>query len=237
MVVINNPNNPTGARIPTVALADIVEFAKSRHLILFSDEVYRPLFHDLFSADADLPLPVTSMGYKKTIVTGSMSKAYALAGIRIGWVISPDSGLIHAMAVVRDHATISVSQLDDQVASYALSDAVRPNLLRRNVELVRANLALLSSFADKHSSVCSWVKPNAGTTAFMQFKKGGKPVDDVAFCIDVIGKTRVFIVPGSKCFGGGKDFVGYVRIGYVCHTKVLDEALRLLSGYVRDHLE
>jgi len=236
MLVINNPNNPSGARIPTKVLEEIVEFAKLRNLILLSDEVYRPLFQDLFIDGVDIPPPVTSMGYKKTIVTGSMSKAYALAGIRIGWVISPDDALIHAVAVARDHTTISVSQLDDQVASYALSDSVRPSLLQRNVKLARTNLKLLAEFVEKQKGVCEWVRPDAGTTAFVQFKRGGKPVDDVSLCIDVIEKTKVFLVPGSKCFGDDKDFAGYVRVGYVCDTEVLTAALKRLEGYVKEHL-
>lgn len=237
MIIINQPNNPSGARIPTTTLKNIVAFAKERNIILFSDEVYTPLYHDRGDEGADIPPPATSFGYERTITTGSVSKAYALAGSRIGWLISRDNSIIEAISDVRDYTTISVSQIDDQLARYALSPHVRPNLLKRNVELAKTNLALLAEFVKRYNSVCSWVKPDSGTTAFVRFKKsaGGEPVDDEKFCLDVLEKTKAFFVPGSKCFGDGKDFAGYVRIGYVCHTEVLEEGLEKLGEYLEKY--
>ncbi|KAJ0161753.1 Capreomycidine synthase [Colletotrichum tanaceti] len=235
MIIINNPNNPTGAPIPESVLASIVAFAKARDIIVFSDEVYRPLFHDFFDNGDDashVPPPITAFGYDKVVVTGSMSKSYALAGIRIGWIASRDKGIIQAVASARDYTTISVSQIDDQIASYALSKPVWGPLLRRNVALANTNKALLEAFVDKYKGTCAWVRPSAGTTAFVRFTHEGKPIDDVRFCLDVLSKTKVFFVPGSRCFGHGKDFAGYVRIGYVCHTEVLKEALEKLGHYM-----
>ncbi|KXH28413.1 aminotransferase class I and II [Colletotrichum simmondsii] len=218
MIIINNPNNPTGIPISTPVLASLVAFAKARDIILFSDEVYRPLFHNLFSSSgADVPPPLTTFGYPKVVVTGSMSKSYALAGIRIGWIASADKSIVQAVASARDYTTISVSQIDDQIASYALSPPVYTPLLRRNVGLAVTNKALLEAFIEKHKTLCS----------------SGEPVDDARFCLDVLRETNVFFVPGSKCFGHGKDFKGYVRIGYVCHTEVLVEALEKLEAYMR----
>jgi aspartate/methionine/tyrosine aminotransferase len=233
MIIINNPNNPTGATCPKSVLQGLVDFAQERSIIILSDEVYRPLFHSISPADKEFPPSIVSMGYEKTIATGSMSKAYSLAGIRIGWIASRDRSIIEAIAAARDYTTISVSQLDDQVASYALSQSVVHSLLARNIKLAKTNLALLESFVDQHSSV-SWVRPTSGTTAFLKFEKNGQPVDDVGFCIDVIEKTKVMFLPGSKCFG--PEFKGYVRIGFVSETEVLREALEKLGAYVREAL-
>jgi aspartate/methionine/tyrosine aminotransferase len=234
MIIINNPNNPTGAIIPHSVLRGLVDIARMWGIIVLSDEVYRPLFHSISPDDEEFPPSILSMGYEKTIATGSMSKAYALAGIRIGWIASSDRSIIEAIASARDYTTISVSQLDDQVASYALSPHVLHALLRRNIKLAQTNLALVDSFVNEHSSVCSWVKPTAGTTVFLKFEQKGQPVDDVKFCIDVIEKTKVMFLPGSKCFG--QDFKGYIRIGFVSETAVLQEALEKLGAYVREHL-
>jgi aspartate/methionine/tyrosine aminotransferase len=234
MIVINNPNNPTGATIPTEVLQEIAEVARKHDIVLFVDEVYRPLFHGL---DADqAPLSALSLGWEKTVVTSSMSKAWALAGIRVGWIASRDPSIIDKVALVRDYTTISVSQLDDQVARYALSDDVRPQLIERNIDLARKNLALLEGFVREHSDVISWVKPTAGTVAFLQFKKAGQPIEDEQFCKDVLNNTKVMLLPGCKCFGHGNAFKGYVRIGYVSDTEVLREALEQLSTYVREKL-
>ncbi|KAI4597170.1 hypothetical protein KJ359_004682 [Pestalotiopsis sp. 9143b] len=234
MIVINNPNNPTGATIPTETLKQIVDVARKHNVILFADEVYRPLYHGM--EEDKIPPSALSLGWKKTVVTSSMSKAWALAGIRVGWIASRDASIIEKVAVARDYTTISVSQLDDQVATYALSDKVRPHLIQRNIALARQNLALLEDFVRDHSDYVSWVKPNAATVAFVQFKKGGQPVDDEQFCVDVLEKTKVMILPGCKCFGHGNAFKGYVRIGYVSETEVLREALEQLSAYVRENL-
>ncbi|KAK3694537.1 pyridoxal phosphate-dependent transferase [Podospora appendiculata] len=235
LIVINNPNNPTGSTIPKLALEKIVFFAKARGIMILSDEVYSPLYHSLPEGQ-EAPPSILALGYEKTVATGSMSKAYALAGLRLGWIASRDKGILDAVAAARDYTTISVSQLDDQVAAYALSPSILPSLLKRNMALAQTNLALLSAFVDKHSSVCSWTKPTAGTTALLQFKNEGTPVDDVQFALDVLNKKNILFVPASLCFGLGKDFKGCVRIGYACETGVLQEGLEGLEQYVNEHL-
>ncbi|KAL6794284.1 PLP-dependent transferase [Trichoderma sp. SZMC 28012] len=236
MIVINNPNNPTGVPIPRDVVYKIVDFAKARGIMILSDEVYRPLFHNGLEDNADVPPSVADLGYDKAIVTGSLSKAYSLGGIRVGWIASGDKAIVERLVEARHYVTISVSQLDDQVASYALSPAVRGALMRRNIQQAKHNADMLKAFVEAHSSVCSWVAPTAGTTAFIQFHVGGKPVDDVAFCRDVLDKTKVFLVPGSRCFGHDQDFAGYVRVGFVGSTAVLEEALQKLGVYVQQHL-
>lgn len=236
MIVINNPNNPTGVPIPRDVVYKIVDFAKARGIMILSDEVYRPLFHDGLEDNADMPPSVADLGYDKAIVTGSLSKAYSLGGIRVGWIASGDKAIVERLVEARHYVTISVSQLDDQVASYALSPAVRGALMKRNIQQAKHNADMLKAFVEAHSSVCSWVAPTAGTTAFIQFHVGGKPVDDVAFCRDVLDKTKVLLVPGSRCFGHDQDFAGYVRVGFVGSTAVLAEALQKLGVYVREHL-
>ncbi|KAI8629775.1 PLP-dependent transferase [Xylariaceae sp. FL1651] len=235
MIVINNPNNPTGATTPKAVLAKIIDVARKHDIIVLADEVYRPLFHGL--AEAEAPPSILSLGYEKALATSSMSKAWGLAGIRVGWVASRDKGITGRLATAREYTTISVSQLDDQVARFALSADVRPALLARNMELARTNLALLERFVQDHAEVCSWVKPTAGTTAFVRFSHtNGQPVDDEAFCKDVLDKTKVFFVPGALCFGHGHGFEGFVRIGYVGGTEVLRKALGNLSAYIAENL-
>ncbi|KAI1198199.1 PLP-dependent transferase [Nemania serpens] len=239
MIVLNNPNNPTGATTPRAVLEQIIAVARKHDIIVLSDEVYRPLFHGLPESESEIDIPPSalSLGYDRVVVTSSMSKAWALAGIRVGWAASRDASIVERLALARDYTTISVSQLDDQVARYALSAEVRPALLARNTALARTNLALLEAFVRDHAELCSWVKPTAGTTAFIRFSHGDRrPVDDEAFCLDVLEKTKVMFLPGARCFGHGRGFEGYVRIGYVSDTDVLRRALELLSQYVAANL-
>ncbi|KAH6657944.1 aminotransferase-like protein [Truncatella angustata] len=234
MLVINNPYNPTGATIPIEMLEQIVEVPRKHDIILFADEVFRPLFH---SVESDkIPPSVLSLNYERAVVTSPMSKAWALAGIRVGWIASNDSSIMGKVAIARDYTTIGVSQLDDQIARYALSEDVRPQLIDRNITLARKNLEILDLFVHNHSDFVSWVKPTAGTTAFMRFKKNGQPVEDEKFCIDVLHDTKVMFLPGCKCFGHGKRFEGYVRVGYVQETEGLRRALEQLGAYVKENL-
>ncbi|KAK0730287.1 pyridoxal phosphate-dependent transferase [Lasiosphaeris hirsuta] len=235
LIVINNPNNPTGSTIPTCVLDEIIAFAEPRGITVLSDEVYSPLYHSLPSGQAPPP-SIVALRRGKTVSTGSMSKAFSLAGIRVGWIATRDKALIEAVVAARDYTAISVSQLDDQVATYALSDSVLPSLLERNTVLAQTNLALLDAFVQRFSSVCSWVKPTAGTTAFILFKKWGEAVDDEDFAISLLNETSVLFTAARRCFGLGKDFRGFVRIGYVCHTEVLQEGLNRLGGYIEKHL-
>ncbi|RBA10399.1 hypothetical protein FPRO05_04988 [Fusarium proliferatum] len=235
MIIINNPNNPTGAPIPSSVIDRIAKIAEDKGIILFSDEVYRPLFHGGASGGdhTEVPKPVTTLAYSKTIATGSMSKGYALAGIRIGWIASRDRSIISAIMLARDYTTISVSQIDDQIARFALSPEVKPALVQRNITLARTNAAILKEFMERHKSVCSWEEPKAGTTAFIRFNdKNGDPVDDVKLCLDLLDKAKLLFVAGSRCFGGDTDFKGYVRMGYVCETDVLVDGLKELGTYI-----
>lgn len=270
MIIINNPNNPYGVPIPRPVLEEIVSFAKARGIIIMSDEVYLPLSHGgilapkpedeedaaalVFTEAEPLVAPpappsILTLGYDKVIATGSMSKAFALAGLRLGWVASRDKSIVDALVAARDYTTISVSQLDDGIARYALSDSVRDSLLRRNIELARRNIRHLNRFVGKWENKgrirCSWVAPTAGTTAFIQIStvansdddiSTAAPVDDKQFCLDVLKAIQVLMVPGSLCFGEGKDFKGFVRIGYVNETAVLVEALSKLDRYFENNM-
>lgn len=180
----------------------------------------------------DFPPSVLSLPYTKSLVTGSLSKAYSLAGIRVGWIASRSPAIIAACADARQYTCISVSQIDDQVAAFALSSACVHNLLARNIKLAKTNLGILEAFVKQHPEACQWTKPVAATTAFIKFLRNGEKVDDFELCKALLEKTGVMFSPGSLCFGDGKDFKGYVRVGYVCQTKDLIEGLEQLSIFL-----
>ncbi|KAF4549687.1 Aminotransferase class I and II-like protein 3 [Elsinoe fawcettii] len=231
LLVLNNPQNPTGAIIPKAQLEEIVAVAEEHNIIIMSDEVYRPLFHGITPMDADFPPSILSMGYKNTIATGSLSKAYSLAGIRCGWIASRNRDIIEEVAKARDYTTISVSILDQQVAAFALSPETIHSLLSRNIQLAKTNLEMLEKFIIKHDEFCSWLKPVAGTTAFVKFERDGKPVDAVELCKRLMDKTGVMLVPGDRTFGD--EFKGYVRVGYVNHTETLKDGLEQMRVFMR----
>jgi len=219
--------------ISKATLEALASLAEKDNLIILSDEVYRPLFHSISPSSPDFPPSMRSIPYPKTLVTGSLSKAYSLAGIRVGWVASRSLDIIDACAKARDYTTISVSQIDDQVAAFALSPHCIHALLARNIELAKRNLAMLEQFIEKHRWACEWTKPVAGTTAFVKFSKMGSAVDDIALCEKLIEETGIMLCPGSHCFGDGEDFKGYVRFGFCCETQVLEAGLDQLAMFMQ----
>jgi aspartate/methionine/tyrosine aminotransferase len=204
-------------------------------ITIHSDEVYRPIFHSIGPLDPEFPPSILSMGYEMTIATGSMSKAYSMAGIRVGWVASRSSEIIEKLAEARHYTTLSVSHLDDHVAAYGLHPDTVHSLLARNIKLAKTNLALVEKFVIKNDEACEWIKPHAGTTAFIKFHRDGAPVDPVDFCSRLLDKTGVLFLPGD--YGFGKEFKGYVRLGFVCHTNVLKEGLDLVTKFLRKEFD
>lgn len=235
LIILNNPNNPTGAVLGKTFLQEVISIASEKNITIMGDEVYRPLFHSISPLDKEFPPSLLSMGYNNVVVTGSMSKAYSLAGIRIGWIASRSSDLIEKIAAARHYTTISVSYFDEQVAAYALHPSTVHNLLARNIQLAKTNLALLEKFVIKNEDECEWVKPTAGTTAFIKFHREGKPVDSVDFCKKLLEATGVMFVPGSTCFGD--EFKGYVRIGFVNQTDIVKEGLEAATKFIRKNLD
>ncbi|KAH6638636.1 pyridoxal phosphate-dependent transferase [Truncatella angustata] len=235
LIIINNPQNPTGAVQSRAVLQGVVDIAQEHDITILSDEVYRPLFHSLDADEQENPPSILSLGYEKTIATGSMSKAFSLAGIRLGWIATRSSEIMRACYSCRDYTTISVSQLDDQVATFALTKPTLTALLQRNVELARKNLQVLRAFLEEYSWAFRWVAPKAGTTLLVKMlDRQGKVIDDVEFCKRLQGETGVMFVPASRCFGGGVDFRGYIRIGYVSEHEVLVDGLQALERFMLD---
>lgn len=217
LIVLNNPNNPTGALIDRAYLEKIVEIARISGAWILCDEVYRGTDQrgdGMTASIADL--------YEKGISTGSMSKTYSLAGLRLGWIVAP-SALIHAVSIHRDYNTISVGMLDDHFAAIALEN--RDKILARSQSITRANLAILSEWVESEPLI-SWVKPKSGTTALLKYHL---PMSSEDLCIKLLERTGVMLTPGSAM-----DMEGYLRIGYANSEAILREGLKRLSQFLRE---
>jgi aspartate/methionine/tyrosine aminotransferase len=232
---LSNPNNPTGSILTGPFLRTLIDFAESKNIIVHSDEVYRPIFHSISPLSKDFPSSILSLGYANTIATGSMSKAYSLAGIRTGWVASRNRDIIEKIANARHFTTISVSSIDERVAAFALGQDTVHKLLSRNISLAKINLEILERFVIKHDDICEWVKPVAGTTAFIRFHREGKAVDSEVLCRRLGEEAKVVVVPGT--YGFGEEFKGYVRIGFVCKTEILKEGLEKVRLWLRKEFD
>lgn len=217
LIALNNPNNPTGSLMDEGILKKIVEIARACGAWILCDEVYRGTDQEgdgMTVSVADL--------YEKGISTGSMSKTYSLAGLRLGWIVAPQE-LIHSVSIHRDYNTISVGMIDDHFASIALEN--RSKILKRSHQITRTNLAILEEWINSEPLI-SWVKPKSGTTALLRFNL---PISSEKFCIELLKSTGVMLTPGSAM-----DMEGYVRIGYSNSAEILSEGLKRLSGFLKD---
>ena len=217
VIAINNPNNPTGSLMDRVFLEQIAQIARSCGAYVLSDEVYRGTDQEGTGFTASI-----ADVYEKGISTGSMSKTWSLAGLRVGWIVAPVD-LIHRVQIHRDYNTISVGMLNDLLASIALEN--RKAILERNHGILRSNLAVLDAWIVKEP-LLSYVKPRSGTTALVRFDVD---MSSREFCVSLIEKTGVMFTPGSAL-----DIEGYIRIGYTNGRDVLVAGLERVSGYLRD---
>jgi aspartate/methionine/tyrosine aminotransferase len=231
-MISSNPQNPTGAIIPNQTLKEIVEIARTHSIIVFSDEVYRPLFHSISPTDPAYPPSILSMGYENTIATSSLSKVYSAAGLRIGWIASHNSNVIDLCVNARSYALITASQVDEHIASLILSPPCAQVLMEKNRSLAERNVSLIQSFIDKNSSSCEWVKPVGAPIGFIKFKRDGQPVDDLELCTRLLNKKKLLLVPGRKCFGDGIRFPGYIRLGFGGDTRQLEGDLQVLQAFL-----
>ncbi|CAG8927358.1 unnamed protein product [Penicillium salamii] len=233
MIILNSPNNPTGAHLSLEMQRDIIRIAEEHDLIVFCDEVFYPLFR---LEDGEIPRSFLDLGYEKTVVIGSLSKAYSLAGTRTGWIASTNQQILEKNTAMRHYTTISVSQIDEAIAAEALADRCRLPLLARSKVLAEANIEALEKFVGEHEE-CSWTKPFAGTTAMLKFTRDGKAVDDKEFCLKLLKECGVLLCPASVCFGDGDggDFQGFVRVGAAIDTAEMEGALQQMRLFMRSH--
>ena len=215
LIALTNPNNPTGSLMDEALLLEIVDIARTCDAYIICDEVYRGTNQN----DPEYGTSIVDI-YDKGISTGSMSKTYSLAGLRLGWITAaPD--ILKDVFIHRDYNTISVGVLDDYFALMALEN--REKIAIRNTAITRNNLQILDNWV-KNERFFSYVKPNAGTTALLKYEFD---IPSREFCIQILKNTGVLFAPGSAM-----DMEGWVRIGYANDPKILTQGLTVLSAYL-----
>lgn len=215
LLVINFPHNPTGAQLDRADFDALCELAEERGVFLFSDEVYRFLEYD-----ARDRLPTAAERIARGVSLGVMSKAFGLAGLRVGWIACRDAELRRRCAAFKDYTTICNSAPSEVLSLIALR--ARDQVLARSRALVARNLALLDDFFARHAARFRWVRPRAGSVAFPRLL-GEAPVADFARAL--VEREGVLLLPG-----GVYDFPGnHFRLGL--GRENLPEALGRLTRF------
>jgi aspartate/methionine/tyrosine aminotransferase len=215
VIVANFPHNPTGSQLSADQLNRLVSIAERHGAHLFSDEVYRLLEHD------SPPLPAGADCSDRALSLGVMSKSFALAGLRIGWIATRDRALLARLASLKDYTTICSSAPSEILALIALR--AKERVIDRSRAIVRVNLEILRSFFERNQDKFSWVPPRAGSVCFPRLLDG----DIDTFAAALVEREGVLIVPGSQFGFAGNHF----RLGY--GRRDMGDALARLEAFAR----
>jgi aspartate/methionine/tyrosine aminotransferase len=214
LIYINTPHNPTGLNMNLENFHAVLNLARERGIIVFCDEVYRELEHDPHGK-----LPAACDLYERAVSLGSMSKAYGLAGLRLGWLAARDHTILERVLHLKYYTTICSSAPSEFLSALALRQ--RHAILERNLGIVQRNLSLLEAFMARRGDLFAWVKPNATTMGFPHLNVP----DPAAFCEDVVRATSVLLLPGAVY-----DEPRHVRVGY--GRENMPAALERLGAYL-----
>jgi aspartate/methionine/tyrosine aminotransferase len=200
LILVNEPHNPTGSLSDRATFDGLVELAAETGARLIVDEVYRFL-----EFDPEDRLPAGADALETGVSIGVMSKSFALAGLRIGWVATRDRALLARLAAFKDYTTICSSAPSEILALIALR--AHDRVLARNRAVVTANLPLLDAFFGRWAGTFDWVRPRGGSIGFPRL---AADVTIDRFAEDLVRETGVLILPGTVFADTGNRF----RIGF-----------------------
>jgi len=215
LICMNNPNNPSGALMSEEVITQIIEIAKEVDAYILCDEVYRHLNQEDVYAPSIVDL------YEKGISTGSMSKVFSMAGLRLGWLVAPKE-VIEKAYDMRHYNMISCGMLDEAIAAKVLEN--KDKILERNLKIVRDNIEIVDAWVQNEPRI-DYIRPRAGSTALLYFDMD---ITSTELCHRMMAEEGIMLVPGD-CFDMGKC----LRIGYAFNPDELKEGLSALSRYLR----
>ena len=211
-IVVTNPNNPTGSILNADARNELVRAADRVGAWILADEVYT-------GAERNGVITPSFFGeYPRVVATGSVSKAYGLPGLRVGWVVAPAEVAADLWART-DYTTISPGELTDRLASLALRPNVRSRILARTRDFLGTGFGVLEEWLGDNGF--SWLAPDAGAICFAKYDI---PINSTVLAERLRVDRSVLVVPGDH-FG----IDGYVRFGYGLPEPALRTALERVS--------
>lgn len=162
MIALCNPNNPTGYTFTKDEMESIVEIAKSVDAWIYCDEVYRGAELNRNTIDSFIGM------YDKVMVNGGLSKAYALPGLRLGWLIGPKHIIADTWAY-HDYTSIAPGMVSQYIGEIALQPEKRGEILERNRSMLSSNLVKVKEWLDQYGDLFEYTEPKAGGMLFIKY--------------------------------------------------------------------
>jgi aspartate/methionine/tyrosine aminotransferase len=200
LIAVCNPDNPTGHILAEAEMGAIVSAAERVGAWLLADEVYSGA-----ERLTDTQTPSFWGRYDKVLAMNSLSKAYGLPGLRIGWVVAPVE-TVEDIWARHDYVTISATMLSNKLAAIALSPGVRPRLLQRTRDYIRRGYPILDAWLESHEGMFNLVPPEAAAIAYVRYHLD---VNSTELVERLMREKSVIIVPGDHF---GMDH--YLRISF-----------------------
>lgn len=198
---------------------EIVAAAEAAGAWILSDEVY-------MGAEVEGPETPSFWGRtERVICTGSLSKAYGLPGLRLGWVAAP-ADLHEELWSRKDYTTITPATLSDMAATRALGPEVRPKLLERTRGIIRTNLPKVTAWLDERPELFSYHPPDAGAICYVKYHFD---INSTELAERLRTEKSVLVVPGDH-FGMDR----YLRIGFGNPATELGDALDRCSELLEE---
>ncbi len=213
-VIINSPNNPTGAMYPEQFIAEIVEFCEERGLFLIMDDIYHRLVFDGKRPISCYKFSKDLSDNSKLIVINGVSKQYAMTGFRIGWAVA-SKRIISVMTNIQSHQTSGPSAVMQVAAAAAL------NGIQSSVESLRMTLENNRNVMVERLRAFDGVKtvvPDGTFYCFPDFRAYEK--DSTKLSKFLLDKVRVVTVPGVE-FG----MEGFLRLSTCGTIKDITEGI------------
>ncbi len=228
VLILNSPSNPTGTVYTSDEIEALVDEALRQDLLLLSDEIYEEFIY----GDIE-PLSPASLGqeaYENTITINGFSKAYAMTGLRVGYVAAPDD-LIDAIGKLQTHTTTHASSVAQWGARAALSlpdSELEDNRItfERRCNTVIDALEKNEKMTVSHPAGAFYIFPDVSGYYEGNFDSSSGEAS-VAFCRQLLEQTGLAVVPGTA-FGAD----GCIRISYAAAMDRLQNGMRRLSDFL-----
>jgi len=219
VVMVCNPNNPTGSILSEEEMDAIVSVARKADAWLVADEIYRGAEVGAevgTGLGADTVAPTFWGRYDKVVVTSGLSKAFGMPGLRVGWVVGPPD-FVKDLWVRHDYTTLTPGVLSDGLGTIALQRRNRERILKRTRGIIRAQLPVVERWVERQGEHLTYVPPQAGAIAYLRYR--GK-LGSMALAERLRTEQSVLVVPG-QVFSMGK----FIRIGFGYDPKRLQRGL------------
>jgi len=218
LVVVTNPNNPSGAVMAPDIMDRIAAAANRVGAWLLADEVYQ-------GAERSGKTTASFWGKaERLVVVNGLSKAYGLPGLRIGWAVtSPE--MAEDLWSRKDYTTIGPTVISEALARLALRPGVRPRIFERTRGIIRANWTVVEEWLRSLDGEFRWRAPDAGAIVWAAYSM---KANSSALAEELRVRQDVLIVPGDQF---GMD--GYIRVGFGSPDHELREALGRVATIFR----